>query len=261
MWSSTTVRTSVGVRRAQPGEAVGDERRERRREAAQPQPTGTTAADLRQRLLRVVELGGDHPPVPDQDGAGLGQLQRPGAAVDEGQPGLALERRDVLADGGLGHPEAARSSRERPLARRPRTAPGSPGPDLSASLIPQKQHPLMLIRARPYRRRTNRHRHWGGNHDDYCTDRHRQADGLRLPCRRRGGRHPQLRAGPHGGPARLLPRPRRTRPDDARGAGVARPAPRCPTPASGSTPRQPGSSSSTTRPRGATRCRRSTRSR
>ena len=93
----------VGVRRAQPGEAVGDERRERRREAAEPQPTGTTAADLRQRLLRVVELGGDHPPVPDQDRAGLGQLERPGAAVDEGQPGLALERRDVLADGGLGH--------------------------------------------------------------------------------------------------------------------------------------------------------------
>ena len=41
------------------------------------------------------------------------------------------------------------------------------------------------------------------------------------------------------------------RPDDARGAGRRGPGPRCRTPASGSTPRPPGSSSSTTPARGA----------
>ena len=78
------------------------------------------------------------------------------------------------------------------------------------------------------------------------ADRRRQADGVRLPGRRRGRRHPEHRARRDGRQARLLPGDGRRRPDHAGAAGRATPAPPSPTPGSGSTPRPPAASSSTT---------------
>ena len=53
--------------------------------------------------------------MPDQDRPGPGELERAGAAVDQRQADRAFEGGDVLADGGLGHPELARGQRERAL--------------------------------------------------------------------------------------------------------------------------------------------------
>ena len=59
--------------------------------------------------LRGVELRDDRVRVPEEQPARVGQVDGPGAAgpVDEPLPDVALEQRDLLADGGLGVAELA----------------------------------------------------------------------------------------------------------------------------------------------------------
>ena len=75
------------------------------------------------------------------------------------------------------------------------------------------------------------------------SDRHRQADGVRVPGRRRGRRDPQRGARRDGRQARLLPRPGRRTARARRRSWPSAPAPASPTPASGSTPRPPAATS------------------
>ena len=79
--------------------------------------------------------------------------------------------------------------------------------------------------------------------------------------RRRGRCHPERGSRRDGRQARLLPGHGRLRPDHARPARRTTPAPPSRTRASGSTPRRPARSSSTTPPPGSTRSRPSTSSR
>jgi hypothetical protein len=100
------------VRAPEPGEGRWHERRERGGEAAEAQPPVPPPGDLAQLLLGAVDAREDQPGVPGQRMAGLGQLDGPRAALDQGQPDLALERRDVLAHGGLRHVQRLGRGRE-----------------------------------------------------------------------------------------------------------------------------------------------------
>ncbi len=98
----------------QAGDGPGHERRQRRRHAAEPEPALLPAKDVEEVALGGVEPGDHGPRVGDQDVTGRGQADRPGGAVDEGRADLSFERRDVLADRRLGHPQLRCGTRERP---------------------------------------------------------------------------------------------------------------------------------------------------
>jgi hypothetical protein len=51
--------------------------------------------------------------VPQQQRTGRGETQPAGAAVDQADPELALEREDLVRDGGLGERQLLRGARER----------------------------------------------------------------------------------------------------------------------------------------------------
>ena len=93
-----TNRTTSGWALAEVREGRGHEGPERRREAAEAQPPVAAAGDLLELLLGAVEPREDPGRVARQRVAGVGELQRARAALDERLPDLPLERRDVLAD-------------------------------------------------------------------------------------------------------------------------------------------------------------------
>ena len=98
----------------EPRERRRHERGERGREAPEAQPPVAPAGDLAELLLGVVEPREDPGRVARQGVAGLGQLDRARAALDQRQPDLPLQRGDVLAHGRLRERQRVGRGRERP---------------------------------------------------------------------------------------------------------------------------------------------------
>ncbi len=122
----------------------------------------------------------------------------------------------------LGLPTHQHARESRSAAGGPRGTRGVPGcgvrapiPTVEASIGSPIEGARMSITAEP------------------TADRHRQAHELRLPRRRRGRRDAQRGARRHGRQARLLPRPRRARPEHARRSWPSARRPPSRTPASG----------------------------
>jgi hypothetical protein len=99
------------------GTEGGDRERHQRRggglERGEPQPAAAQAGDRLQLGLGLAEAGEDGVGVADECLAGLGQPDPAGVALDERSAGLALERGDLLRDGGLGEGEGLGGGRER----------------------------------------------------------------------------------------------------------------------------------------------------
>jgi hypothetical protein len=88
------------------------ERAQSGREAAEAQPAVATTGELSELLLGAVEPSEDAGGVPREHVAGLGQLDRPRAALDQRQADLSLECCHVLAHGRLRDSQRVRRGRE-----------------------------------------------------------------------------------------------------------------------------------------------------
>ena len=106
-----------GVLLLEPGQHRRQERRQRRGERPEPQPTEASTGHRGQLLLGGVQPRHDGARVPEQDDARLGQLRRPAGAVDDGLADRALERGDVLAHRRLRQPEGIGRCGERTPVR------------------------------------------------------------------------------------------------------------------------------------------------
>ena len=99
------------------GAEGGDRERHQRRggglERGQAQPAAAQAGDRLQLGLGLAEAGEDRVGVADERLAGLGQPDSARVALDERAAGLALERGDLLRDGGLREGEGLGGGRER----------------------------------------------------------------------------------------------------------------------------------------------------
>ena len=107
----------IRVASVEGGDGPGHDRRSGALEAHEPQAPAAQAGDGREVLLRRVEPRKDRVRMRDEHGAGLGEADATREALHELGSGLALERSDVLAHGGLREVERLRRSRERALGR------------------------------------------------------------------------------------------------------------------------------------------------
>jgi hypothetical protein len=92
----------LGVALPVEGNGLGDECRAGAWEARDPDSPTAQPGERGELTLRVRESSQNGLRVRHEHFAGIGQAHAPGTALEEGHPGFALERRDLLADRGLG---------------------------------------------------------------------------------------------------------------------------------------------------------------
>ena len=104
----------VGVRRAEAGDRQRHQRRPGGRERGHPQPPAPDAGDRGEVGLGRLEPGQDPLRMADQGAAGGSRPHAAPVALDERHPGLGLQRRHRLRNGGLREGEGFGRGRERP---------------------------------------------------------------------------------------------------------------------------------------------------
>ena len=108
---------NLGIRRAERGDRVRQQRRPGGWERGEAQLTAAQAGDRLERRLGGVEAREDALGVPDERLPGGGQRDAARMALEERDPGFALERRDLLRDGRLGVGQRLRGGRQRAAVR------------------------------------------------------------------------------------------------------------------------------------------------
>ena len=95
----------TGMLLGEAGDRDGHDRRRRGLEGGHPEAAPAEPGDGLELGLRLAELGEDGVGVAHDGLAGVREADAAGTALDQRGAGLALERRDLLGDGGLGEGE------------------------------------------------------------------------------------------------------------------------------------------------------------